>query len=150
MTVQCIRNIGNFPALVLPFDCSQEISENNFVSSSEWYTIDSNCSGYCISLDKKYKVYGILIYDNMSRFLIQDDNNIPNFYPSQLFSLTDPSLFDPYWEYNCILIEKKECIVIGYSDLVRDYCHLRDLIDNKPDAIKQFLHHKEKLNSIGW
>ena len=87
MTVRCNKTYGDFPSLVLPRDINQPLSNHNFVASSEWYTISDTLSGYSISEDKEYKVYGILIYEQLARYLLVDDNGIPSFFPSGLFSL---------------------------------------------------------------
>ena len=105
---------------------------------------DSHVSGYKITLGKKYTVYGILFFKNEIRYLICDDDNVPGFFPSTLFEILENYiLFD--WGINSYQIEDEKILLIGYSDLIKDFEHLRDLIENTPDAVRTFLEYKNSL-----
>lgn len=62
MIINCVKNTENSSPIVLPYDLSHELSDMNFISSREWYSMDSHVSGYKITLGKKYTVYGILFF----------------------------------------------------------------------------------------
>lgn len=144
MIINCIKNTENSSPIVLPYDLSHELSDMNFISSREWYSIDSRVSGYKITLGKKYTVYGILFFKNEIRYLICDDDNVPGFFPSTLFEILENYiLFD--WGINSYQIEDEKILLIGYSDLIKDFEHLRDLIENTPDAVRTFLEYKNSL-----
>lgn len=144
MIINCIKNTENGSPIVLPYDLSHELSDMNFISSREWYSIDSHVSGYKITLGKKYTVYGILFFKNEIRYLICDDDNVPGFFPSTLFEILENYiLFD--WGINSYQIEDEKILLIGYSDLIKDFEHLRDLIENTPDAVRTFLEYKNSL-----
>lgn len=144
MIINCVKNTENSSPIVLPYDLSHELSDMNFISSREWYSIDSNVSGYKITLGKKYTVYGILFFKNEIRYLICNDDNVPGFFPSTLFEILENYiLFD--WGINSYQIEDEKILLIGYSDLIKDFEHLRDLIENTPDAVRTFLEYKNSL-----
>ena len=144
MIINCVKNTENSSPIVLPYDLSHELSDMNFISSREWYSIDSNVSGYKITLGKKYTVYGILFFKNEIRYLICNDDNVPGFFPSTLFEILENYiLFD--WGINSYQIEDEKILLIGYSDLIKDFEHLRDLIEYTPDAVRTFLEYKNSL-----
>ena len=144
MIINCVKNTENSSPIVLPYDLSHELSDMNFISSQEWYSIDSHVSGYKITLGKKYTVYGILFFKNEIRYLICNDDNVPGFFPSTLFEILENYiLFD--WGINSYQIEDEKILLIGYSDLIKDFEHLRDLIENTPDAVRTFLEYKNSL-----
>jgi hypothetical protein len=143
MTIKCIVNKSNHDPIILPQNLSEQISDMNFVSSSEFFTVDSGMSGYRISLGKKYTVMGLIIFNNELRYLISDDNNIPGFFPSDLFEIADPNiLFD--WEINLFQIENQQLFVVGYTELAQNYAHLVGLIDSKKQEVKKYLDYKAK------
>lgn len=138
MVIKCKKKTNNCDPLVLPRDPSKIMCESNFVCSCEWYTIDSDLSGYNITIGKKYTVNGCLIFSNQIRYLISDDNNIPGFFPYDLFEIIESYIvYD--WEINIYEINSKKLVVLGCSDLFSKYDYLIDLVDNDPKAIKKYL-----------
>lgn len=128
---------------MLPKDLSEKINDENFVSSSEFFTIDSDMSGYSISIGRKYTVMGLIFFHDELRYLISDDNNIPGFFPSDLFEIIDSYiLFD--WEINSFQIGSRQLVVIGYTELAQNYAHLIGLIDRKKQEIQSYLNIKGK------
>lgn len=143
MTIKCIINKSNHNPIVLPKDLSEKINDENFVSSSEFFTIDSDMSGYSISIGRKYTVMGLIFFHDELRYLISDDNNIPGFFPSDLFEIIDSYiLFD--WEINSFQIGSRQLVVIGYTELAQNYAHLIGLIDRKKQEIQSYLNIKGK------
>jgi len=144
MVVKCIANRGNEGCLVVPFDYKKSFSDENFETSKELYTISREISGYFITPQRKYTVFGLLIFCEKVRYLISDDNGLPNFFPSDLFEVFEPSiLFD--WEFRTFPVDGKLLTLIGYSDLV-EYDSFRDLIRHKPRAVESFLKYKTEVS----
>lgn len=142
MIVKCIKNQCDHPLLVLPSKLGVEIDSNNAIVSSEWFTIDTTISGYRITEGNDYTVYGMLFYTNQIRYLIADDNNMPGFFPSTLFSISKPHIwFD--WEINEYTINSAKLIILGYAKITEKYEGLIDLIDRRKNAIRNFLDYKE-------
>ena len=140
MLVICTANKGNNNPLILPINSEHQIDETNFVTSCEWYTLNSEISGYNITVGKKYTVIGIIMFKNEIRYLISDDNNIPGFFPSNLFRIMESYVLYE-WEIRIFPIEADQRLVIGYSELTQNYNHLIGLIDNNPNDIKLFLNY---------
>lgn len=142
MVTICTCNQLDSPILVLPNDPNFPISNNNFVSSTTGYTVDSELMGYCITVGRKYNIYGVLSYDNHLYFLTADDNGIPGFFPSDLFRMDVP-LLSIDWALKSYKIEEHLLIAIGPLEFVDEYENIRDLIDGKKQAISWFLKYKE-------
>lgn len=148
MKVRCLRNCGKYGPLVLPYVYGESMSDLNFISSHEWYSIDSEpeLSGYSLTISSEYTVYGMLFYKNELRYLIADDDNMPGFFPADLFEITERYvLLD--WEMNVFTIDSEKLYVIGYTELVSNYSQLRDLIDGDSCAVRDFLEYKESLET---
>lgn len=142
MIAICTRNQLDSSPLVFPNDLNLPISNNNFVSSTVGYTIDSNLLGYCITEGKEYTVYSLLVYNNQLSFLIADDNGIPGFFPSDLFSVEMPQ-FSWDWALKTYKIEKYILIAIGPIDFIYKYENIRDMIAGTKSAISWFLAYKK-------
>lgn len=144
MKIKCLRTCGKYEPLILPYVYGKSISDQNFIVSHEWYTIDSEVSGYSLTTSFEYIVYGMLFYRNELRYLIANNNNIPGFFPAELFEIAE-NYMQPDWEMNVFKLDSDRLFVIGYPDLLSDYSKLRDLIDGNNGAIRAFLEYKESL-----
>lgn len=142
MIVICKENQSRCAPLVLPRDINEEISDENFVVSSEWYTIDSIISGYSVTVSQEYRVYGVLCFNGEVRYLIFDDNNMPGFFPSSLFEIGQMNvLFD--WEIKEYLVGPLALLFVGFPELCESYSNLVGLIDCQRKSIERILEYKE-------
>ena len=140
----CINNIGDFPMLTLPKSLSDCKDKNEYVVSNEWFTIDSTHSGYNITIGREYTVYGILMYNDTIRYLIFNDDNIPCFFHSDLFSVLDNDIMWD-WKIQRYSINDKNCLLLAYPQLTESYSNLIGIITGNPINIKQLLEYKDKL-----
>lgn len=147
MIIECNENQCICDPLIIPRDPHASLSETNYVSSTEWYTIDAQLSGYCITKSKEYTVYGILVIKNQVRFLISDDNGVPGFFPDCLFSIKDRTLFFD-WEVNLHSMDSGTILCIGYHELCRRYSSLVGIIEGDCKAIEEFLEYKAFINNV--
>ncbi len=143
MEAKCINNKGSYPALTIPKDATKCISNSNYVSSHEWYTIDGEMVGYPLSVGNVYKVYAILIVNDTYRFLVFDNDNLPQFYPSELFECVETSLpidchFFSYKAYDSMFL------LIG-PDFINNYQSFVDLIDLVPNAVSKLIEYRNFL-----
>lgn len=150
MLLKCKTNsVSNPPILLLPRDITCNIDENNYVSSSEWYnSMDEGIFDYLLTIGKTYFVYALLIYDGLLRYLIVDDNGIPNFYPEYIFEIVDSKIICD-WDIACYGINEneKQCIVVADKMLISQYEDLRDLIEQTNSSIlRRFLDYKDYIN----
>ena len=144
MNVICKYKCGRYPPLVIPIHSSSSITLNEYVSNREGYTIEKDISGYCISENAQYEVYGVLIFSEQIRYLIQDDNGIPGFFPHILFEIGENHSFYE-WEVLHYSTENGEMLWMGYPDIVDNYEGIRDLVDERKEAIARFLKSKEHI-----
>ena len=145
MNVKCIKNRGAYPLLVLPIDNTQKTDEDNFVSSNDWYTIDSVTSGYCLTIGRQYIVYGVMIYQSQARFLILNDQGNPYFMPSELFANSDIAMcWD--WEERHFYVDNMECKILASAELISSYDDLVSLVSLDENAFRRFLDYKKFID----
>lgn len=147
MIVQCLKTQSSCDPLVIPRNLQNVISETNYVMSTEWYTVTNKISGYRISQGKKYTVYAVVAFNEQIRYLIFDDDNIPGFFPSVLFSISNSDIFLD-WEVCEYDIESKILFVMGYPALCKDYSSLVGLIECQNQHIEGLLSYKNHMNSF--
>ena len=149
MIVKCIAIRNNLPAVVLPYDIDNPWkNDDDFVVIRAGYDEGNYTKKYSLTLDREYEVYGILIYGNSIRYLLSDDENMPCFFPSDLFLIKDRFLYYD-WEITHYIIDKCQYVLMGYSALIENYASFRDLVDWSPNAIKKFLDYKATLTNYG-
>ena len=141
MKAICKKNIGKYPSLVLPEDSQNLLGNDNYISSNDWYTINADVSGYCLTIEKTYLIYGVLRYDNQIRYLVADDQGIPCFMPENLFEITDSATWE--WEEKHFKLIESEISIFISNDLVSSYDDLISLLRLDDKAIKQFLKYKK-------
>lgn len=147
MIIVCKKTQGNFPPLVIPRQIGLTISNNNFVASSEWYTISSELSGYSLTKEKEYIVYGVLFFDNLVRYLVVDDHSIPCFFPAPLFTVQH-SLVPYDWQACEYSLASGKLLVLGYPLITESYSELVELIDCANGAISRFQMYKDQIIMI--
>ena len=140
MKVRCKKKSGYYQFLVIPYNLELD---NEDVASSEGATSDTGELEYDLTLEHDYTVYGIVVIDGEIRYLLQDDHGYPGFFPSSLFEVLQSGLpLD--WEIAEYHFRKKTMLVIGYSNLVNQYSHLRGILLLQPNDVKIFLENKRK------
>ena len=144
MVVICKKNMCECEPLVLPQDCLNDITEDNYLVAPEWYTIDDKLSGYRLTPEKIYIVYGLLFFKNQNRYLLMDDNHIPGFFPSELFRINDTKFLSD-WKSREYIIESNVLRFVGYPALCESYDNLIGLIGGESHHIEMFLCYKEQL-----
>lgn len=144
MKVKCIknRNAGIEP-LVLPIRLQEKISEDNFVVC-DLEAAGSSFIGFNITVDREYDVFAILQYEDETKFLIQNDDNIPEFHSSKIFTIVKNEE-DLEWEDYSFTINNKKLFLKSYSDL-GEYSEIVGIIERMPGSIKRFLDYKERRN----
>ena len=75
MTVICEKTCCNESVLLLPMQADASIGDDDFALLMG-YTVESEITEYHVSEGAEYVVYGILVYKNQIRYLIQDNDGI--------------------------------------------------------------------------
>lgn len=143
MRIRCIKNKGNYPELVLPVDRTMPVSNSNFEASVIGITGDVE-DNYLLTVGQDYAVFGILTYGGDVRYLIQNCEGIPSFYPSTLFSILDRDI-SPDWSMNLYTLPEGKLFVAGYGALTKSYDALLALIREEPRAVEDFLGYQQAL-----
>ena len=141
MTVICEKPCCNESVLLLPMQVDASIGDDNFVLLMG-YTVESEITEYHVTEGAEYVVYGILVYKNQIRYLVQDNDGMPVFCPDELFHIGKPNI---YWDWEVIsfLVDGMPLFIIGYPAMEGAYDKLIDLAVRNEDAIKQFLKYKD-------
>jgi hypothetical protein len=83
-------------------------------------------------------VFAIAIYSGATLFLLADDDNLPNWYPADLFSISamriPPDWFATAYAGN----ESGLQLLLGYERLISDESHYDALLERDPEAIRYF------------
>ncbi len=106
--------------------------------------------GYSLTPGSAYEIYGILLFQNQTRYLLLDDRCIPGFLPSGLFHGLRGSVFFDWetCEYELDTDSREVLVFIGCPLLAANYETLRDLIDGKAAAVAKFLEYKEYVAEV--
>lgn len=138
MTVTCIRDQGDFPILVIPHDPLRSLSEENYITSKGGATIGGNMLQYQLTVGREYTVFSVLFFEQLVRYLVADDDNMPCFIPSDVFRIQDNSVpFD--WAAANYKLKNGNLFLLGYSPLSDNYAELTSLLRQTPDAVEHFL-----------
>jgi hypothetical protein len=104
-----------------------------------------------LELDKEYLIMGIMLTEKQLWYMI-DEEGAPNFYPYQLFEVTDNSI-NSNWYFKLYSRDEggypfsKEAIW-GYHELCFDENHYEQLIDREPEALRLYFKRKIELEKI--
>ncbi|GAC40793.1 hypothetical protein [Paenibacillus popilliae] len=109
---------------------------------------DTNETEYSIKIDEMYIVCGQHLYRGVLSYLILGTyENLPSWYPAELFEVTDP-LLPLEWYYQCYGDENGISAVWGYKELVTIDSHYDDLIEREDEAIRIFLKRKKEMDEF--
>lgn len=111
------------------------------------YTLGTNFAGE-LKVNTVYTVYGISLWmSSLHYLLIGEDDNCPDWYPSELFEVIDKRL--PF-EWFFTRLKESEIsnvkAIWGYEELVMDEDHYDDLVERKIDAFEVFLKRKKDID----
>lgn len=134
MKVTCIGNNGRY------------LPEKYLASGNSIETI------FQVSLGELYIVYGICLWDDddtLHYLLMGKNENLPSWYPAELFQVTDKSLpFEWYFNFNSVREQSLLTAIWGYEELVKDPKHHDALIERESDAIEVFLKRKSEIEEF--
>ena len=106
---------------------------------------DTKQTKYPLKPGEVYIVYGQHIYRNVLSYLIIGTyENLPSWYPAELFEVVDPLLpMEWFCQYdsNSVL-----SALWGYYELVLSENHYDDLIEREDEAIRIFLKRKKEMD----
>lgn len=120
MTARCIAKTGDgLPANYLPHGYTPQ-------------------AVFDLSLDRAYRILGIGLWQCGLLYLISDDNNMPNWYPNELFAPSCARIPD-YWHFAIFRGDDQQLQAIwGYEQLVCQEQHNDELMGREPRALRVF------------
>lgn len=151
MIVKCTENISkeNTVYVIFKDPPADEFDDDYYVCESCYSAEDAGTKKYYLTVGQEYTVYGMLLDNSELRFLCVDDQyNLPCWFPSSLFEITDGRIpYDWYYGQHCVLEHAYR--IWGYRELATEHSHLVGLADDKPKDMKIFLKNKEEYYSPG-
>ena len=107
---------------------------------------NSDEAKYPVKIGEVYNVYGQSLYKGvLSYLLIGTFENLPSWYPVELFVVVDPQL-PLEWYYNFFGYDGNLSCIWGYNELVLDENHYDALIEREDKAIRIFLKRKKEID----
>lgn len=102
---------------------------------------------YPLKKGEIYVVYGQAIIEDLLYYLVLGTyQNLPNWYPAELFEIVDGSVcFDWFFRYD---IKQFPTALWGYYELIVDKDHYENLIEREPVAVKTFLKRKKEIDEL--
>ncbi len=100
-----------------------------------------------LRVNEIYAVYGQMLYRGILKYLIKGtDENLPSWYPAEIFEMVDPQLhFEWYFRY---LKDEEISAVWGFNELVNDEKYIDSLIEREDAAIRIFLKRKKEIDEF--
>ncbi len=103
---------------------------------------------YPVKIGEIYTVYGQHLYKGvLSYLLLGTYENLPSWYPVELFEVTN-SLLPFEWYYKYFGNENNVGAIWGYKELVLLDSHHDDLIEREDEAIRVFLKRKKEIDEF--
>lgn len=128
MKIKCIANTGNM------------------LSHGAKLLGNSDETKYSTKIGEVYNVYGQHLYKGILSYLIIGTyENLPSWYPVELFEVVDPML-PLEWYYKFYGYDSVISSIWGYRELVLDENHHDDLLEREDEAIRIFLKRKKEID----
>lgn len=107
-----------------------------------------NNFNFGLEIDKEYFVMGIMLSDKQLWYMI-DEGGVPNFYPYQLFEVTD-TLISNNWHFKLYNLNSEVYLfqkqaMWGYFELCFDENHYEQLVNRESEALRLYFRRKIEL-----
>ncbi len=107
---------------------------------------NSDTTNYSVKIGEVYNVYGQHLYKGVLSYLIIGTyENLPSWYPVELFEIVD-SILPLEWYYKFYGYDNDISSIWGYNELVLDAKHHDSLIEREDKAIRTFLKRKKEID----
>ena len=101
-----------------------------------------------VAIGREYTVFAVAVYRGATLLLLSDDNDLPNWYPVDLFSISDARV--PQDWFSATYPENSDSLqfLFGYERLVSDESHYDGLLERVPADLAAFRMEKAKRESL--
>jgi hypothetical protein len=128
MKIKCIANTGDM------------------ISQGAKSLGNSDKTKYSVKIGDIFNVYGQHLYKGVLSYLIIGTyENLPSWYPVELFEVVDP-LLPLEWYYKFYGYDRVISSIWGYKELVLDENQHDYLIEREDEAIRTFLKRKKEID----
>lgn len=100
--------------------------------------------GNYLEMGPEHIVYGIELYNGTLRYLITNGGEKPFWYPSDLFRITDPLMYNE-WHVFVGEYQGKLNAIWGYKELL-DPAHYQNLLEREPEDMRIFEKRKQDID----
>lgn len=98
-------------------------------------------------MGKIYNVYGINSWNKVTHFLLTPEEERPNWYPSEMFSINQNKIPND-WYFNNFNVESGLTLLLGYKELVLEDEHYDNLIYRVERDLELFLKRKKEIDNL--
>jgi hypothetical protein len=100
-----------------------------------------------VRIGKEYQVFALSVYKGAFLVLLSDEDNLPNWFPIDLFACSDPRL-PSHW-FCRVFPDSYDGlqILIGYERLVTDELHYDGLLEREPGSLRSFAEQIERAKT---
>ncbi len=95
-------------------------------------------SVFHVAIGKEYSVFAAAVYRGATLLLLCDENGLPNWYPVDLFSISDARVPQNWYSATYPRNEHGLQFLLGYEQIVTDESHYDALLERSPEAIETF------------
>lgn len=95
-------------------------------------------SAFTVSVGKEYQVFAMALWRGVVLMLLADDSHFPNWFPIDLFSMSDSRLPENWSFLSAESNESGLQALWGYERLITDDSHYDGLLEREPEALRHF------------
>jgi hypothetical protein len=100
-----------------------------------------------VIVGREYIVFAIAVYQGVTLFLLNDNNGHPNWYPVDLFSISDARVPEDWFGASYSTRDSNLQFLLGYQRMIDDESHYDALLERSPAALEWFRMEREKAES---
>lgn len=91
-----------------------------------------------VVLGREYVVFALAVYRGVPLALLSDENDLPNWYPIDLFRIVDRQLPPDWLSAAFPQIDDGLQFLVGYEQMITDSSHYDALLEREPSALQVF------------
>ncbi len=105
-------------------------------------------SVFHVTVGREYAVFSVAVYRGATMFLLSDDDGLPNWYPVDLFSISDARMPHDWFSAAYLGTGDHLQFLIGYERIVSDESHYDGLLERTRVDLEAFQMERAKVESL--
>jgi hypothetical protein len=114
-------------------------TKNTYIYSPE---LNSPPYKHNLTIGKEYEAYALALFEESLTIQIIDDLNYSDWVPASLFEIVDRTVPS---DWVCLLQNRSLRMVMGPEFIAKDEESYGSMVENDPDAVKQFGNYVKRL-----